>query len=667
MTNPTITITGARRAAGLTLALGLGLVALALLLASAAARPAHAAGTDIIVVNPGGSIQTAINNADPGDTIQINAGVYTESLTLTKTVSLVGANAATTFIQAMPGQRVITVSGAAVNQTVLIAHLTLQGGDVDGGSTCPQNCGGGMALINAAQPRLQGLVFRNNAAWQGGGLFATAGQTLTAAVFQNNTAAHNGGGLTIDLLSSLELPLTLTDTQFISNTAGEFGGGAFVFGPARISGGLFERNRCNGFNCAGGGSISRGLTVSGTQYISNTSQGKGGGASSYFLGVTVTGGQFAGNRCLGLGCQGGGLNAEAGAVLTATQFISNSSEFDGGGVRAQGGPVVVTGGRFERNTCTNSVCSGGGLAAFTLVPSLVLVDTDFYSNTVGFDGGGLRAGAALVMTGGVLQGNTCTNVACGGGGLNASNSANLSGVTFTGNTAQNGGGGAFFSGPTTVADSVFAGNDCLAASCNGGGLRAENNLTLSVVQFVDNASVGAGGGVAHVNTSGDLRVENALFADNTANALGVGLWAASTGDAVVLHSTFANAVSTSGAAVGVAGGTLGLTNTIVANYSVGFNLAVGVMYEDYTLFNGVATPTTGGVTSGPNHPTGNPLFANPAARNYRLLAGSAALDEGFNVGVLTDFEGDPRPFNLIVDLGYDEFTIIKVYLPLVLK
>ena len=50
-----------------------------------------------------------------------------------------------------------------------------------------------------------------------------------------------------------------------------------------------------------------------------------------------------------------------------------------------------------------------------------------------------------------------------------------------------------------------------------------------------------------------------------------------------------------------------------------------------------------------------------------LLPGSAALDAGVDVGVTTDFDGDPRPMGDGHDIGADERFPVTIYLPLTLK
>ena len=90
-----------RRLILLSLSLFLAFLALTTIYSLTVARPL--AGT--ILVNPGDSIQAAIDAANPGDTIVINAGAYTESLTLSKPVSLTGVNSATVVINASANQQ----------------------------------------------------------------------------------------------------------------------------------------------------------------------------------------------------------------------------------------------------------------------------------------------------------------------------------------------------------------------------------------------------------------------------------------------------------------------------------------------------------------------------------------------------------------------------------
>jgi hypothetical protein len=84
----------------------------------------------------GATIQACIDAAQGGDTIFIPAGDYTESLTLSKAVSLTGELSSTTILHALPNTRVLTVTGAAADSSTLISGLTFAGGQALGG-ICP--------------------------------------------------------------------------------------------------------------------------------------------------------------------------------------------------------------------------------------------------------------------------------------------------------------------------------------------------------------------------------------------------------------------------------------------------------------------------------------------------------------------------------------------------
>ncbi len=57
----------------------------------------------------------------------------------------------------------------------------------------------------------------------------------------------------------------------------------------------------------------------------------------------------------------------------------------------------------------------------------------------------------------------------------------------------------------------------------------------------------------------------------------------------------------------------------------------------------------------------------PAGDDYHLGVGSAAVDAGTNVGIPTDFDGEPRPQGVGFDIGYDEYTFLRLFLPRVMR
>jgi predicted outer membrane repeat protein len=920
-----------RRLGGCALAVFLGMLGAALLLALAGGRSAQAA-PQVIFVNPGESIQAAIDGAAPGETIVVNAGTYTESLTLNKAVSLTGVSSATVIVRALADQRVLTATGAAVNSSVVISGLSLTGGNVTGLLAA----GGGLLVTGDARPRLENLrIYSNTTAFWGGGIFfggilpltlknvvvqsnttevvgggaflgsnaqvsggmfagnrcATDGcnggglyadnATVTGTLFLSNTSRANGGGLfsaTGVTLTSASLvgntctqagcwgaglfttgTLTANNTQFISNVAQGAGGGALalsttvvingliqgnqcleaicaggglwvrtltltgtaitsntsmvegggvrVFGLALLNGGLFQANACLAANCNGGGlnagnivasgthfidnhalngggggayafsaaNISDGLfqsnmcpgslcsggglyanneiTLTRTDFISNSSQGSGGGAivfgparlngglfrantclafvcfggglragnivasGTHFVSNQATtggAGAFAsttaeisdgllqGNACQNVSCQGGGVFANGSIVLTDTNFISNAAAAEGGAAvstdiamsgglvqgnrctqsgctgggmvatgvdisgtqfisnsaQVVGGAVVaananIVGGLFERNACTMDGCQGGALWAAV---SVIVQDTQFISNTARLGGGAVQSNGSGSLTGGLFQGNTCTQAGCTGGGLRASNGLTVSQTEFVQNTSRGSGGGVYAQGATTMNGGVFAGNACLESGCTGGGLRADANLSVSRTTFLRNRAQAYGGSLAHHSGTGEI--VNNLFAGNSAASGGAALYLASGGAVDVLHNTVASPTVGSSAAIDVVSGTVQIIDTVVTSYSVGIRrIGGGSVFEDYNLFFGVASPKVGPMApgSGVNDLSGDPRFENPAGDDYHLRRLSAALDNGADFAVNTDFEGDSRPQRAGFDVGYDEY------------
>jgi hypothetical protein len=76
--------------------------------------------------------------------------------------------------------------------------------------------------------------------------------------------------------------------------------------------------------------------------------------------------------------------------------------------------------------------------------------------------------------------------------------------------------------------------------------------------------------------------------------------------------------------------------------------ALRVPIQGCNLLNTIAGPT-----STPGALNADPMFANPAARDYRLAPNSPARD-AVDVGPATDFEGESRPQGARFDIGADE-------------
>jgi hypothetical protein len=179
-----------------------------------------------------------------------------------------------------------------------------------------------------------------------------------------------------------------------------------------------------------------------------------------------------------------------------------------------------------------------------------------------------------------------------------------------------------------------------------------------VTRNVSAATAGRGGGGLYAERG--VRIVNALFAGNRATN-GAGLYLrGSAGSQVLVHSTVVSGTVGSGSAIYVYGGTVGVTNTIVASYTVGLRRFGGVVAEDYNLYFGNGTAIQGTVQSGGHSLSGlNPRFVDPAGGDFHIDDESAALDAGsFDPGIATDIDNDPRPTNTAQpdapDIGCDE-------------
>jgi predicted outer membrane repeat protein len=322
--------------------------------------------TGTIIVNPGQSIQAAINAANPGDTIVINAGTFTESLTLSKAVSLTGINNTTVIVNALSNQRVLTVSGAAINNTIIISGFTVANGNVTGGTTCPEYCGGGILIANSAQPSIQNMTVSNNSASFGGGIYSTqSSPTLINIFFTGNTSSYNGAGMYI-AGGKPSLTNTVFDTN-VASSSGGMGGGmlieesnpsltnvVFHGNSASSGGGLYDGYEGNpklinvtfSNNLAGyGGGMYNyaynATTLVNVTFISNTATSFWGGGmiNQYHCTPTLINVTFIGNSAVNVG--GGLWNDSTSKVLVMNSILWGNTANSAAQIYSSG-PITVT-------------------------------------------------------------------------------------------------------------------------------------------------------------------------------------------------------------------------------------------------------------------------------------------------------------------------------------
>jgi predicted outer membrane repeat protein len=370
------------------------------------------------------TLQACVNALSDGDRLTILPGEYTTSLTLDKAVSLIGADPLTpTILRAPIGQRVLSISGATIDNSVVISGLQIVGGDVAAGNKCPANCGGGIVIADGAWPTLNTLVISGNQATIGAGIFIDqTGQAkgpimIVDTQIINNGATDSGGGLYIDKGN-----VTLAgESSIATNTAANSGGGVYLGkGTFTLNNGLIQDNHAMAAD--GGGLYIESAAATYTQlagsFEQNTAAGSGGGVYVANNAVQLQGGRIFSNTALG--GDGGGIYLDKGSLTWtgAIEVIGNQA-MNGGGVYVNDASLQLLGGRIISNVASGN---GGGLYASK---ASTISATRFLANSAGTGGGAYFAGSGAIDIVNSLFARNHANQAAAGLSLNSSGTSTL--------------------------------------------------------------------------------------------------------------------------------------------------------------------------------------------------------------------------------------------------
>lgn len=264
-----------------------------------------------------GTIQAAVGAAAAGDTILVQPGTYTESITAFKAVQIVAALGPWVTTLRGPsraGRSTVVLAGSA-RQPAVLRGFTVRGGERGGVATY----GGTIIEDN--------WIVGNTSGFSGGGVQIDGPDvTLRRNTIAANVSSGCGGGVWWD-----EDPVVIRDNRIVDNRSGCDGGG--IHGPD----GTVEYNT----------------------FLRNVATARGGAIACSGIGLRCVGNLIAGNAA---GFAGGGVSFDENASCLGEHctIVANASGRYGGGVAVSRGSVA----RFENSIVWGNTAASSGQEAW---------------------------------------------------------------------------------------------------------------------------------------------------------------------------------------------------------------------------------------------------------------------------------------------------------------
>lgn len=265
------------------------------------------------------SIQAAIDEADPGDTICIAPGAYKENVHINKSLNILGSSIDGTIVNGQGYNSVFTIDPGVT--------VSLSGMKIMKGRGKNLNGGGGI-YVDHGILNLNRVVIIDNLAEGGsdfgGGIYNYGGTVSMSGVeLIGNSASSYGGGIYNDYYSTVNM---YSGSTISGNNASVDGGGICSHGTVNMySGSTISGNEALGY----GGGICNFNTVnmySGSSITDNKASSDGGGISNYDMVKMYTGSSITGNTALGNG--GGIMNQGEGELMNYGGTINDNRPND---------------------------------------------------------------------------------------------------------------------------------------------------------------------------------------------------------------------------------------------------------------------------------------------------------------------------------------------------
>ena len=490
------------------------------------------------------SIQNAIDDSDPGDSIYLENKTYFgngTNIKINKDISIYGSNVSDTVLDANGKSNVFTISSnvkvTLYDLTFINGKTTSNGGAINNnGNLIVYNSkfsdntayhtasgrvnGDGGAINNNGILTIYNSNFTDNYAYNGGAVRGSQNSKITAydCTFDNNRATF---GVALDTYFSDSVIVNCIFT----NNAGHEGGAIYNrFSDFRLINSTFVNNSAT----RGGGIYNnRGyLVINSSRFISNSATHLGGGVKSWgvceiydsvlknnegetgggayiseYL-MTVRNCTFENNVAV----EGGGVAADSDGHLDIRNCtLNNNSAENGGGVDCTWGYLNLDNCILNNNFATDK---GGGIACILFESN---VTNAILNNNNAPYGGGLYIGKITVNFSNLTLNNNSSSY--GGGVYNEGNSI-LNNFKIMNNYAPNGGGIYNAKGDLTFINSEVISNKAV----NGAGIY--NNAKVKFYNLNANSNAASSyGGFAY--NSGIIVLNSSELTSNAANFAGV--------------------------------------------------------------------------------------------------------------------------------------------------